>query len=293
VSTLAELGIVVRLGGPDDQRLPCPRCAKRARDEALSVNVDAGLFHCFRCGWAGRADRVETHVARRVARLDDPAIAERKRERLRRIWKATVALDDPAAAPVRRYLTLRGLADILSDPPHMLRAHAGLSYFDGARDLGIYPAMVALVADAQGQGVTLHATYLRTDGTKAPVPSPKKVLGVAVRGSTKGGAIRLYPPNGTLGVTEGIETALSLRLMQHVPVWCAYCADNLARIRLPRGLTELYIGVDIDESGKGEQVSRALAARVARWRHGPKVYLVRPDGAAPCDLNDEWRRRAG
>jgi hypothetical protein len=291
------MGIEVRENGRVEQRVPCPRCDRGPRDEALGVNTDTGAFHCFRCGWSGRAGTGETRVARPIERLDDPAVAERKRERLRRTWSATVPLSDPAARPVRQYLAARRLADIVRDPPQILRAHPALAYYDGHREVGLFPAMVCLFADKHGDGVTLHATYLNSDGSgKAPVRSPKKLLGVPVRGATRGGAIRLYPPkDGVLGVAEGIESALSLRFIQRIPTWATYCAANMEALRVPQGLKVLYIGVDIDENGKGESSARALANRLLQYAKPPRIKLVLPDGQGPRDLNDELRnmRAAG
>jgi putative DNA primase/helicase len=155
--------------------------------------------------------------------------------------------------------------------------------------------MVALFHAAAGEPVTVHVTYLRLDGcVKASVPSPKKILGVPMPGATKGGAIRLFDACGhTLGVAEGIESALSLHLIRKIPVWASFCADNLERVRLPEGLRKLEIAVDLDESGKGEAVAAALAKRVRRWSPRTKVSFIKPELDGPGDLNDELRRRAG
>jgi putative DNA primase/helicase len=177
----------------------------------------------------------------------------------------------------------------------VLRAHPALEYWDGIRSLGTFPAMIALFHGAAGEPVTLHCTYLRADGyVKAPVPSPKKILGVPRPGATKGGAVRLFSAFGhTLGVAEGIESALSLHLIRKIPVWASFCADNLGRIRLPEGLRQLEIGVDMDENGKGQAVASALAKRVMRWSPSTQVLYIKPDLDGPGDLNDELRRRAG
>jgi hypothetical protein len=285
-------GITINQNGKSEQRTSCPVCNKGPRDRALGVNVDDGRFHCFRCGWKGRIGDAQT-LPPRIARIDDPAVAARKRERLRLTWRESLPLSHPNAYAVRTYLQSRALGDVLKRPPAVLRAHPGLTYWDGVKDLGRYPAMIALFHGASGQPVTLHVTYLRSDGcAKAGVPNPKKILGVPAHGATRGGSIRLYDPReGVLGVAEGIESALSLHLLQQVPVWAAFCADNLTRTELPVGLRKLYIGVDIDESGKGEEVAKTLAARVSKWRGGPKVFMVMPEGAAPRDLNDELRQR--
>jgi len=292
----ADLGITVRENGRVEQRVACPQCAKNARDTALGVNVADGRFHCFRCGLKGRAsDSQGYNPPPRIARIDDPAVAERKRERLRQTWKAAVPLSNSKAHAVRVYLESRALGDVLKKPPSVLRAHPGLAYWDGVNNLGTFPAMVALFHGATGQPVTLHVTYLRADGcAKASVPSPKKILGVAVHGATRGGAIHLFEPrDGKLGISEGIESALSLHLLQGLPVWASFCADNLARVQIPRDLRELHIGIDLDVSGKGEQVARDLAARVRKWSRRTKVWFVKPELEGPGDLNDELRRRAG
>lgn len=234
-------------------------------------------------------------TGRPIARIDDPAIAARKRDRLRQTWRESVPLTHERARAVRAYLQSRALGDVLKRPPTVLRAHPGLTYWDGVNDLGRYPAMLALFHGAAGEPVTIHATYLRSDGcAKASVPSPKKILGVPVRGATRGGAIHLYDPrNGKIGISEGIESALSLHLLQGIPAWASFCADNLARVQLPRDLRELHIGIDLDQSGKGEQVAQALAARVRKGNRKIKVWFVKPDLEGPGDLNDELRRRAG
>jgi putative DNA primase/helicase len=292
--TLSTFGVAVNVNGTTEQRVPCPRCAKTNRDDALGVNIQTGMFHCFRCGWKGRAAGADSDMtATLIARINDPAVAARKRERLRQTWKESVPLAHPKAHAVRTYLQSRALNDVLKRPPTVLRGHPGLTYWDGVNNLGTYPAMVALFQGAAGQPVTLHVTYLRSDGgAKASVPSPKKILGVPVHGATRGGAIHLYEPrDGKLGISEGIESALSLHLLQIVPVWASFCADNLARVHLPRNLRELHIGVDIDETGKGEQVARDLANRAMQWSRRTKVYYVKPELKGPGDLNDELRQR--
>jgi hypothetical protein len=65
----------------------------------------------------------------------------------------------------------------------------------------------------------------------------------------------------------------------------------LAAVRLPDRLRELHIGVDLDESGKGEKVANALAERVLHWRPHLRVTLWRPDIDGTGDLNDELMRK--
>lgn len=291
---LAAAGIIANPHGAAEQRVCCPHCDKGPRDRALGVNIEDGRYHCFRCGWKGRAGDSQ-RLPPRIARIDDPAVAQRKRERLQKTWRESVPLSHQSARAVRQYLESRALGEILKAPPVVLKAHPALEYWDGARSLGKYPAMVALFAGAAGAPTTLHCTWLRSDGcAKAAVPSPKKILGVPLQGATRGGAIRLYEPRGgVLGVAEGIETALSLHLLCKIPTWAAFCADNIERIRLPERLRELRIAIDIDESGKGRAVAEALTKRVKRWSPRTRVIYMVPELDGPGDLNDELRRRAG
>lgn len=296
-NNLVELGIQYRAHGPVEQRVRCPRCDRGERDDALGINTESGVFHCFRCGWSGRADTGESRGSQPVARFDDPERAERVRARLRQVWRESLPLESRGAMPVRRYLDSRGLGALITQLPRAhVRAHPGLTYWDTltGRDIGRYPAMVCMFTGADGKPRTLHATFVAHGGARAPVPAPKKILGTPVRGATCGGAIRLFAPrNGRLAVTEGIENALSLVLLHKVPCWAAYCADNLTRVRLPPDVQELYVGVDLDLNERGEDAARQLADRAARENLKLTVRLVIPKGNAPFDLNDELRAMRG
>lgn len=151
----------------------------------------------------------------RLGRPDD-----RKRAAPRRVWSE--ALPITAADPVDTYLRQRGIALPLADFSTVLRSHPHLVYRheDGQRTS--HPAMVARVDDANGQGVSLHRIYLASDGHRADVPTVKKLMSPAVPGATRGGAIRLYSADETLAVTEGIETALAVRLAIGLPVWAMW-----------------------------------------------------------------------
>jgi putative DNA primase/helicase len=292
VREFESIGLRISVGGPAEQRFPCPRCSKRERDDSLGVNVENGVFHCFRCGWAGRVGRAlrsSSLLYERTTRVEDLVIAEKKRRRLQQTYRESLALTDPGAEPVRQYLRARGLGDILGAPPSSLRAHRGLLYWDGAQSRGHFPAMLALFSSAVGVVTTIHATYLRQDGTgKASVPNPKKILGVPMRGSTRSGAIRLYEPHeGVLGIAEGIENALSLHVLSGIPTWASYCSGNLQHIRLPDELEELHVAVDIDESHAGQNAAHALARALARSKPRVRVHLIIPKVNGFGDLNDQ------
>ena len=67
--------------------------------------------------------------------------------------------------------------------------------------------MLALITNPIGEPITVHRTYLSSDGGKADLPVQRK----AVSSFGQGPTIRLAPVAPTMGIAEGIETALSAK----------------------------------------------------------------------------------
>jgi putative DNA primase/helicase len=115
-------------------------------------------------------------------------------EAINRVWQQSLDPTDRRAAPLRTYLSRRGLSGSRLDG-EVVRFHPALCYWqrndrDEAELFRRFPAMLALVTGADGMLMTVHRTYLTADGRKAPVPEPKKLMGYADR-RLVGGAIRL------------------------------------------------------------------------------------------------------
>ena len=92
-------------------------------------------------------------------------------EALNRVWQQSLDPTDRRAAPLRAYLSRRGLSGARLDG-EVVRFHPALGYWqrngrDEAELIGRFPAMVALVTGADGMPVTVHRTYLTADGRKA------------------------------------------------------------------------------------------------------------------------------
>lgn len=141
---------------------------------------------------------------------------------------------------------------------------------------------MALVTDATTRGpLTLHRTWIRRDGTKAPLDPPRLLL---KDHSKVGGVIRLWPDEDVstgLGIAEGIETALSLA-HGFSPVWALIDAGNLGELPALDGVGSLVIAADNDEAGR-----RAAERCCARWlQAGRTVRVVTPEREG-ADLNDE------
>ncbi|MBK3823964.1 PriCT-2 domain-containing protein [Paraburkholderia aspalathi] len=122
------------------------------------------------------------------------------------------------------------------------------------------PCLVALVTDIlTGVPISLHRTWVNSDGNKADVDPSRLLLG----GHRKaGGAIRLWPDEAVthgLAIAEGIETALSLaRVFQ--PVWALIDAGNLSKFPPLAGVDALTVAVDDDAAG-----AKAADTCAERW----------------------------
>jgi hypothetical protein len=258
-----------------NHRLCCSNCARSDRDRTLGVTIEPGgrgVAHCFRCGY------VENWHDERAAPQRPAAAPQRaeQRETLsdhgRALWDACRPLDGDALA----YLEARKCAIPPADGD--LRWHPALRH-PAAGIAG--PALVALVTHAETrQPLTLHRTWIRADGTKAAVAPARMLLGGHRKG---GGVVRLWPDEAvttSLGVAEGIETALSLAHAA-APVWAAIDAGNLAALTVLPGIEVLTIAVDHDEAGL-----QAAEDCAVRWYDAGRDVVLVMHPRAGADLND-------
>jgi len=261
--------------------VPCPRCDKGPKDDALSVSVrpDTILYNCFRCGWTG-AERDAKTRATFTARA--PAAPKPARRR-------------GLAAPDRaRWEDAGKLAGTIADT-YLQSRRCFMPPLDGALRFlpecfhwptrTTHPAMVALVTDATtNEPLSLHFTFLARDGRgKADVERPKLLL---PGHEISGGAIRLWPDDAVttgLGLAEGIETALSVAHLFR-PMWSTIDAGHMAKFPVLPGIESLSIFVDDDDAGRS-----AARACAVRWHAaGREVARFVSDGGG--DFNDAARR---
>lgn len=280
---------------------PCPVCGGKDRFR-FDDKEDRGTYICTQCGagygfqllqgfhgWSpketfeflerqlhGGYEHIGSILERNILTQSQPKKQqnlENKRKQLNAIWSQSKPITH--GDPVDRYLRARGIK--LEFYPSCLRYHANLSYYDDEKGIviGKFPAMIALIQDSDNKGITLHRTYLG-DGCKADVPKPKKLLPPIIRGSSLGGAIRLYPPtnDGTLTIAEGIESALAFHVATGLPVWAAVSALGMERIILPTEINNVWIAVDNDYSGTGQKSAAELSYRLLC--EGRKVRCIMP-----------------
>jgi putative DNA primase/helicase len=199
--------------------------------------------------------------------------------RVRALLASSCALCD--CSDVVSYLTSRNLWPA---PENVgIRAHVGAEYFEDGRSIGRFPALLAPVTDQSGDLATVHITYLQV-GRKLRNHEARKLLGKTTGRS--GCAVRLSPAAETLGIAEGIETALSAALIDSVPVWAALNTALLAKFEPPAEVRTLRIYADRDEPG-------LLAACQLMQRLQGRVRLEVCTPTAPHkDFNDQLVARA-
>jgi putative DNA primase/helicase len=249
---------------------PCPMCGGRDRWRFDNKQGD-GTWICTHCGagqgiklvrmFTGIADysEIATRIERIIGEAPRETIKQERSEAAKRavmneLWIASRPVR--AGDPVDLWMHHRGLA--LPTYPDCLRTCSSARY--SGPPVAWHPAMLAKVTDPAGKPVMIHRTYLTAAGTKAPVDKVRMFCAGKI---PPGSAVRLTAPWPTIGIAEGIETALAAAKLFDVPTWAALNADLLSKFEPPPGTDRLVIFGDNDANGTGQRAAYTLASRMA------------------------------
>jgi putative DNA primase/helicase len=145
-------------------------------------------------------------------------------------------------------------------------------------DTRYYPTMIAgvVIGGQMDQGVGIHRTFLKDDGSgKADLDPDKMTLG-----ASKGAAVPLGQAGRLLAVSEGLETGLSYMQMTGTPTWAALSTAGIRNLILPAEVQEVIIAADPDIPG-----IRAAHEAAQRWLlEGRRVRIAKPP--VRFDFND-------
>lgn len=268
---------------------PCPICSGKDRYR-FDDKGGRGTWICSHCGSGDGFKLLQgvlgwsfSEAAKQVDRIvgtmqAGPIAPERtdasKIRALTQVWGGSRPVT--RGDPVWQYLNRRlGLEIVPAD----LRLHPGLRYTDeDGRDLGRFPAMVARIRYPDGAGASIHRTYLTDDGHKASVPQVKKIMAGKPLNT---GAVRLGAAEMTLGIAEGIETALAASQRFGAPVWAATNAVLLESWVPPEGVSRVLIAGDNDASFTGQAAAFSLARRLVRDGLAVEIHL-------PDQMGKDW-----
>lgn len=255
---------------------PCPLCAPGGAGKDRWRFTDQhglGRWVCTQCGNGSGVDLVMKingwefkEAAREIAKHvgaaprtpirigRDEAVV---RAEMNDIWRGGKPLT--AIRPAALYWTRR--VGLVPDSA-MLRGVISLT----CTGRGDFAGFVAKVQDVDGKAVNLHRTYLAQTGDKADIPEPRRVMDTKL---PKGCAVRLWPHEGVLGVAEGLETAVSCRMMFDMPVWALLNAQNMRGFVPPSDVRRVIVFGDLDHSFTGQSaafdLARSLWAQRKKW----------------------------
>jgi putative DNA primase/helicase len=199
---------------------------------------------------------------------------DRTMQRLSKLWMESTRLD--GSDPASLYLAKRSIA--FDSYPSQLRVHNRAAYLHENGSITHHPALIAKFVSQDVKSWTLHTTFLSPDGRKADVPKPRKLAPVAV---PLGGAVRLAASAETMGIAEGIETALSASRLFDIPVWSALSAGALIKWQPPVRTKCILIFGDLDEGFAGQAAAYTLAHKLAGKGLNVEVRL-------PPDIGSDW-----
>lgn len=294
-------GILRSLGVPeellDEKHHPCPHCG--GTDRFRIIDLKEARWVCNQCrpetgsgfdllmllnNWSFKeaANNVRKTIGV-VQPLSDYRLEREKqrkkeewnarRERLARVWRSGEPL---LSTPAWEYLVNRGVNQGgVQDLRFTMTTGEGV--------MTPSPCMIAAIRNARGSIVSIHRTFLEDMSwmgwRKADIPSPKQIM--PALGTINGGAVRLKKLTGsTLGIAEGIETALSASILNDdLPVWAVLSTNGIRSFEIPKGVERLIVFADRDGNGAGQKAAYELALK------HPVITEVRlPEGFG--DFND-------
>lgn len=293
-SILPALGIDPRyLSGKNG---PCPLCPDGRDRWRFDNKRGDGTWICTHCG-AGQGIKLAMKftgiteyktIAEKIEHLLGEAPVERVRHEQSEAAKRAVNELWLSAAPVRAGdpvdLWMRNRGIVMPNYPVCLRTCRKARY--SGPPVSFHPAMLAKVTDATGCPVMIHRTFLTSVGIKAPVDKVRMFCAGKV---PPGSAIRLAPAATTMGVAEGIETALAATKLFGIPTWAALSDIGVEKFEPPREAARLVIFGDNDRNGAGQKAAFALASRMAAHMD---VEVKIPD-VPGADWNDVFQSTYG
>lgn len=265
---------------------PCPMCGGKDRFR-FDDKDGSGSYFCSGCGPGDGLDllgKLKGWDFKTTAKELDQIVGryqpdkprqkidqEKLRAAMRSVWAGGQWLS--GFDPVTRYLENRHIK-IQTGAIRSIKYHPQLNYHHEGNRYTSHPAMIAKFTAPDGKPSSIHRTYLDPRGRKADLPTARRMM----PGKTaKGGAVRLMSFEGdTLGIAEGIETALAAAQIRRMPVWAALDTGKMMQWEPPEGVKNIRIFADKDPNYAGESAAYALAHRLCTTGNYDSVLVQTP-----------------
>lgn len=220
------------------------------------------------------------------------------------------------SCPVARYFEYRGLGPIRDDPPSdiyvgPLHRWGGRDKSGAWNDYGLFPNFVSVIRGPDGLVCGAQRVYVTEQGEKpfaalpkSERPDHKMTVPLPSYRTIKGGTVRLYDAERTLGIGEGVETMLGLRLFmakrklgRRLAVWSTLTTSGLRSAWIPEHVTSLQQYLDNDPPKVSRDGRVALGAGLAAGltmrsrmleRGGTKLFIPPSAGKDWLDIFLEY-----
>jgi putative DNA primase/helicase len=270
---------------------PCPFCKGKDRFR-FDDRTGNGDYYCNQCdaglgikfvqllkGWdykqaAQEIDKIIGNLPKKNPPNRKPSPTASDVE-LNQIWNASKPIYPDS--PVWKYFMMRGLQ--VTDLYKIVLRHAPRMRHPNGQ---AYNVLLAKFSDAKGRPQQIMRAYLEPDGTKASAIPHRLWM---KRPLAKGGAIRLGEPDVTMGVAEGIESALSAAKIFKMPVWAVTSEQMLQNWEPPQIARRIYVFGDNDANYVGQTAAYVLAKRLNKENKDRAVEVKIPE-VEGFDWND-------
>lgn len=281
----------------------CPICSKRKKFR-LHRYRDKVSYICV-CGSGSlinlicERDGIEfkdacKEIDRIIGNDYKPAIKQQKQQEKIKLPRKEVLMNRFTAihtlkgSNVEGYLKSRGIYQL----PEMSVKYSH-SEFDRAEGRS-FECMYAVATDEQMNIVYTHKTYL--DGPKKAECNVNKKMETVNKYNlpcescghehAANVAVRMFPATDTLGISEGIESALSAHQLFGFPVWSVLNTSIMKEFKAPSGVSTLIIYADNDKNGAGLAAAFTCGHKNILSNNDISKVIIRTPSKIDCDFND-------
>lgn len=271
----------------DGRHMACPLCGGKDRFR-MDNKEGRGTYFCSQCGsgdgfalvqavlgcdFKQAAEEIRKIIGGVTTEQNIPKENKMSKEYLRSLFFGSEQATEDCQ--VGKYLKGRGLNTI----PKGVRFHPKCKEPETQCEM---PTMLGVFMSSEGEGLTMHRTFLDGMGNKATIEKPKKIL--PALGKLQGGAIRLFEVEDTVAIAEGIETALAVNQLMNVPCWSVVSSTLMESFEPPKGVKNVIICADNDKNFAGQRAAFICANRLALKGYNVTVRIPDKPGT---DFLDE------